>query len=182
MVQLACGDELGRQVFTGDNPLPCRNLKYVIESKNNLLKKTFIFLTIIGILIQFSSLFVSTSRQYYDLRSRYPESYMNKLLFSPSYFPVSYQWKSMPKVLKNVFDKNYVNKLTSQAIGKKKFIGINDKQIMKNALVINVPNFWWVYAWLYGIPKWMILSSLMFLVAVILISGKMIFFNHELYD
>lgn len=97
---------------------------------------------------------------------------MNKLLFSPGYFPVIYQWKNIPKVLVNVFDKGYVDELTRQAVAGKKFINNSDDQILKKALAINVPNFWWVYAWLYGIPKWLILGTIILLLSAIFISAK----------
>lgn len=148
--------------------------KYAIESKNNYLKKGFIILTVLGILTQFSSLFVNTSRQYYDLRSKYPNDYMNKLLFSPKYFPVIYQWKSIPIVLENALNENYVTRLINYAIKRGKFKFGEENQIMENALAINVPNFWWVYAWLYGIPKWLILSSLTILITINIVTGKIL--------
>lgn len=154
------------------------------EIKEKKLNKfNFVIKLILGLsfLMQVASVSVNPIRYFYEMKTLYPTDYNEKINFDPRYSLVIGQWKSLYAVLINIGDKSKLQNMISLVKNKKKFLHSTTEEILDDALAINVPNFWWIYAWLYGIPKWIILSSLMFLLAVIFISGKMIFFKHELH-
>ena len=144
------------------------------EAKKRNLNVVFGMVLIISIMVQVSSVSVNPMRYFYEMRYFYPKNYNEKIILDPRYSLLIGQWKSLYDVLSNMADTAKLKEMVTLTKAQKNFSDSSTSEILENALAINVPNFWWIYAWLYGIPKWMILSSLMFLVATVLISGKRI--------
>lgn len=148
---------------------------YVINLGNSKKRFFFFMLCFIGFLIQLSSVSVSYSRYYYEMGAKFPDDFMKRAMFHPAHSPIKRQFENTPKVALNLLNQEFINKLVRNTKEELNLLKSDYSTILKEGLSINVPNFWWVYAWLYGISKWLILSIMIFLLSVIIITGKTIF-------
>lgn len=100
---------------------------------------------------------------------------MNKLIYSPKDSPIIGQWKEVKKIVGNLRNHEYLESLVSQAKSQKNFIGKNDEEVLKFGLALNVPNFWWVYLYLYGFPSWCAFGIPLLLMIFVIWLGVKIF-------
>jgi 4-amino-4-deoxy-L-arabinose transferase-like glycosyltransferase len=130
-----------------------------------------ILLFCVGVIVQVPSLLANISRYHYTLRLQYKHEMMEQLIYNPMHSPIIGQWGEVVKVVGNLKKREYLERLITHAKDQKSFIGKGDEEVLNYGLALNVPNFWWVYLYLYGFPAKMILSIVVLLVATIFICG-----------
>lgn len=134
-------------------------------------------LLLLSMAIQFSAVFVSPERYYYQEHIKDPKNHMNKIIYDINYSPLWAQWKSLGIVVENIKDSNFLYELAQE----QKMGGISEEEkgktyFLAHNLAFNSPNLWLFYLWYSGVSRWLIFSVLMLLLTIIGFTGWMILF------
>jgi len=144
---------------------------FLLSKRGRMWWKISLVLVGIGFLVQLPALIVNVSRYHYTLRVAHGDQMMNRLIYAPKDSPLVGQWREVIKVVGNLKNPHYLRELASLAKNQKMFIGKGDEEVLTYGLALNVPNFWWVYLYLYGFPLRVVLPLVFFLITITLISG-----------
>jgi len=144
---------------------------FLLEGAKGKARAGIVAVMILGFLIQIPSVTVNISRYYYDLRQQYEERAHDMLLYSPAYSPLIGQVKQVVKVFKRLHDKEFVDRLVTQALAGKRFLGTSDAEVLENGLAVNAPNFWWVFMYLFGYSAWVTFFPAIVLLSISLFCG-----------
>jgi hypothetical protein len=130
-------------------------------SKRKCLEFLFVALLFCSILIQISAISVSNIRHLQAVYTDSPVNFYDRTLFQLAYSPLMGQWHSLLEVssivrseegrggLRNML-LNRVSARESQRLSEDELNVIAREDI--GILALNVPDFWFVYLWLLGVP------------------------------
>ena len=148
---------------------------FFLSKRGGLWWKVSVVLLCMGFVIQVPSLLVNVSRYHYTLRLQYKDKMMDQLVYAPKHSPIIGQWRELKKVIGNLKDREELKTLVADAKSGRSFIGKSDEEVLSYGLALNVPNFWWVYLYLYGFPSWCAFGVPLLLVILVSWLGIIIF-------
>ncbi len=132
---------------------------------------------LLSIAIQFSAVFVSPERYYYEEYTKDPKNHMNRIKYDVYYSPLWAQWRSLKVVMKNINKDGFLYELAQmQKTGGISEKGKGKRYFLNHNLAFNSPNLWLFYLWYAGVSKWLIFSVFTILTAIIGISALKILF------
>ncbi|MFQ5449453.1 MAG: hypothetical protein ACE5E9_02435 [Nitrospinaceae bacterium] len=149
---------------------------FLLERRDGVLRRLVIFSILVGIIIQIPSVTVSVSRYYYDLRNQFGEKAEDLLVYSPAYSPLIMQPGEMKAVFRKSGDRRLMERLVSEALSGRRFLGAGDREVLEKGLAVNAPNFWWYYMYLFGFPWYMTWLPPGLLLSLALVCGYKIYF------
>jgi hypothetical protein len=127
---------------------------FLLQKAKGKARTGIIAVMIVGVCIQIPSVTVNISRYYYDLRQQHQDQAHDMLLYSPAHSPLIGQVQQVAKVFVRLNDKEFVDRLVTQALAGKRFLGTSDAEVLEKGLAVNAPNFWWVFMYLFGYPAY----------------------------
>jgi dolichyl-phosphate-mannose-protein mannosyltransferase len=152
---------------------------FLLQRAKGKSRAGIVAIMIAGICIQVSSVTVNISRYYYDLRHQYQDRAHELLLYSPAHSPLIGQVRQVGKVFAQLGDKEFVDRLVTQALAGTRFLGASDAEVLEKGLAVNAPNFWWVFMILFGYSFWFTYFPAIVLLSISLFCGYKLFQTQE---
>jgi hypothetical protein len=127
---------------------------------------------LISAAVQFSAVFVSPERYYYQEYMQDASRHMETIKYDPRHSPLLGQWRSFAVVVRNALDGRVLFDMARQQSAK----GVTEREwgkayFLNHNLAYNSPNLWLFYLWYAGVPASIVLLILAFLLSVLVLSS-----------
>jgi hypothetical protein len=162
--------------------LPLGSLMLAI-SKRKWLEFLFVALLFCSILIQISAISVSNIRHLQAVYEDSPTSFYERTFFQPAYSPLLGQWRSLLEVsgiMRSEEGREGLRNMLLDRASDRESQEFSEDELSAavqgdmSILALNVPDFWFIYLWLLGIPGSKLVLLVSGLVVITLLSGYLL--------
>lgn len=151
-------------------------------SKRKWLEFLFVAFLFCSILIQISAIAVSNIRYLQAVYADSPVNFYDRTFYQPAYSPLLGQWRSLLEVSGIVRSEEgregLRNMLLRRALSREKKLSEDELDVTVHEdigiLALNVPDFWFIYLWLLGIPGSKLVLLVSGLIVITLLLGYLL--------